>query len=140
MKGLAIRNYDRRDGVVQFILKLMRIMPDKFMLKYALKQVYKFRNKKTDWYCNFMGKAFYKKGLYRREWFEKTKYADFEKIKLKVPYGLEEFLSERFGNYMKPPSPDKIKWEQHAESWDVDTDFRKIMNKEFSFIDEKRLI
>ena len=87
-----------------------------------------------------MGKAFYKKGLYKREWFESTKYIDFEKIRLKVPFGLEAFLTERFGDYMKPPSEDRIKWEQHAESWNVDTDFRKISDKEYSFKDEMRLI
>lgn len=140
MKGLAIRNYDRRKGLVGAILAVMRAMPDKFLLKHALKQVYKYRNKNTNYYCNFMGKAFFKKGIYKKEWFEKTKYCDFEKIKLRVPDKLEDFLSERFGNYMRIPSPEQIKWEQHAEQWDTDLDYREYFGRECSFDDEARLI
>ena len=41
---------------------------------------------------------------------------------------------------MKPPSADRIKWEQHAESWDTETDFRKIMHNIKNYDDEKKLI
>lgn len=140
MKGLAIRNYDRRGGVVALVLKIMRAMPDKFMLNFALKQVYRYRNRQTDYFCNFMGKAFFKKGIYKKEWFLKTQYVDFEKIKLRVSCGLEEFLTERFGDYMKIPSADRIKWEQHAEEWDVKRGFTEILNREFNFSDEIKLI
>lgn len=140
MKGLAIRNYDRRKGSISAILKIMRVMPDKFMLNFALKQVYRYRNRKTNYFCNFMGKAFFKKGIYKKEWFLKTQYVDFEKIRLKVSCGLEEFLAERFGDYMKIPSADRIKWEQHAEEWDTKKDFKVVMERKFNFKDEIRLI
>lgn len=140
MKGLAVRHYDRRKGLVGVVLAIMRAMPDKFLLKHALKQVYKYRSKKTNYYCNFMGKAFFKKGIYKKEWFENTKYCDFEKIKLKVPEKLEEFLSERFGNYMRIPSPEQIKWEQHAEHWDTRVDYQEYLGRECSFTDETKLI
>lgn len=140
MKGLAIRNYDRRKGIIGVILALMRKMPDKFLLKHALKQVYKYRNKTTSYYCNFMGKAFFKKGIYKKEWFENTKYCNFEKIKLKVPGKLEEFLSERFGDYMRIPSPEQIKWEQHAEYWDTEVDYQEYLERKCTFADEGRLI
>ncbi len=140
MKGLAIRGYDRRGGMVALILKILRKMPDKFLLKFALKQVYKYRDKKTNYFCNFMGKAFFKKGIYKKEWFENSKDCNFEKVILKVPQNLEEFLKERFGDYMKLPSPERIKWEQHAEAWDTEMDYKKVLNREFAFLDEKRLI
>ena len=38
----------------------------------------------------------------------------FEKVELRVPVGLHNFLTERFGDYMVPPSAERIKWEQHA--------------------------
>lgn len=140
MKGLAVRNYNRRGGCVAAILRIMRKMPDKFLLKFALKQVYGYRSKKTDYYCNFMGKAFFKKGIYKREWFEDSKDMAFEKVTLKVPIGLEAFLTERFGDYMKPPSTERIKWEQHAEEWDTDRDFQELLNRKCCFKDEEKLI
>lgn len=120
MKGLAIRGYNRRGGFLGLALKMMKSMPDRFLVKHGLKQVYKYRNKETDYFCNFMGKAVFKNAIYKKEFFEKTEYLPFEKVKLKAPVKLHEFLSERFGDYMTPPSPERIKWEQHAESWDFD--------------------
>lgn len=140
MKGLAIRNYDRRKGWVGVILAMMKAMPDRFLLKHALKQVYKYRNKDTNYYCNFMGKAFFKAGIYKKEWFSRTRDCNFEKVTLKVPYGLENFLSERFGDYMRIPSPEKIKWEQHAEYWDIDMDYQEYLGRKCTFSDEKKLI
>ena len=120
MKGLAVRGYNRRGGFLGFALKVMSRMPDRLWVKRGLKQVYKYRNKKTNYFCNFMGKAVFKNAIYKREYFENPEYAPFEKVKLKVPLKLHEFLSERFGDYMKPPTPERIKWEQHAESWNFD--------------------
>lgn len=140
MKGLAIRGYSRRKGFLGFVLKVMAKMPDKFLVKYGLEQVYKYRNKKTDFYCNFMGKAVFNNAIYKKEYFETTEYVPFEKVQLKVPVKLHDFLSDRFGDYMIPPSPDRIKWEQHAESWDTDKDFREVLYHCKTFKDEIRLI
>ena len=42
---------------------------------------------------------------------------------------------------MIPPSPERIKWEQHAESWNIEKDFREVMSgRTFTFVDEKKLI
>lgn len=140
MKGLAIRGYDRRGGFLGFALQVMSKMPDKFLVKYGLKQVYRYRYRKTDYFCNFMGKAVFKNAIYKREFFEKTEYVPFEKTELRAPAKLHEFLTDRFGDYMKPPSPDRIKWEQHAESWSTDKDFREILPQCRNFDDENRLI
>lgn len=140
MKGLAIRGYNRRGGFLGFVLKVMAKMPDFFLVKHGLKQVYKYQNRKTNFYCNFMGKAVFKNGIYKHEYFAETEYAPFEKVQLRVPKKLHEFLSDRFGDYMKPPSSDRIKWEQHAEYWNTSKDFRTIGYKDFGFKDEKKLI
>ena len=64
----------------------------------------------------------------------------FEKITLKVAKGLEAFLTERFGDYMKPPSLDRIKWEQHAEEWDIEKDYQEFLGRKCEFKDEWKLI
>lgn len=141
MKGLAIRGYKRRGGFLGSVLKIMKLLPDKMWVKYGLKQVYKYRNKQTDFYCNFMGKAVFKNAIYRKEYFAPTEYVPFEKVLLKVPVKLHEFLSDRFGDYMTPPTFERIRWEQHAKSWSVDTDFREVVEGiTLGFTDEKKLI
>lgn len=137
MKGLAIRGYNRRGGFLGFALKVMSRMPDRLWVKHGLKQVYKYRNKKTNYFCNFMGKAVFKNAIYKREYFENPEYVPFEKAELKAPEKLHEFLSERFGDYMKPPSPEKIKWEQHAESWNFD---KQYFVGDGTYMDEAKLI
>ena len=65
----------------------------------------------------------------------------FEKTKLKVSATLHDFLTERFGDYMKIPSPERIKYEQHAESWSTTQDFKTVLGKNnMSFKDEARFI
>lgn len=140
MKGLAIRGYDRRGGFLGFALKVMAKMPDYFLVKHGLKQVYRYRDQKTDYFCNFMGKAVFKNAIYKHEYFAETEYAPFEKVELRVPKKLHEFLSDRFGDYMKPPSPDRIKWEQHAESWDICKDFHDLLPTCVDYRDEHKLI
>lgn len=140
MKGLAIRGYSKRKGWLGFALKVMAHMPDRFLVMYGLKQVYRYRNKKTNYYCNFLGKAVFKNAIYKKEYFENAVDVPFETIHLRVPAKLHDFLSERFGDYMKPPSPERIKWEQHAEFWDTDRDFREYIQCVKDYSDEKKLI
>lgn len=140
MKRLAHGGYNRRKGFLGFILKVLKLFPKNMLVKHGLKQVYKYRNKETKYYCNFLGKAVYKNAIYKREWFEKHVYAPFEKTQLKVPENLHDFLSYRFGDYTKTPSLDKIKWEQHAEEWNTEKDFREVLSRPFLFEDEKKLL
>lgn len=140
MKGLAIRKYDRKKGFLGFCLKLMSKMPDRFLVKHGLKQVYKYRNKNTKCFCNFLGRAVFKNAVYDKSYFVPTAYVPFEKVKLKAPVNLEKFLSLRFGDYMKPPSKEQIKLQQHAESWDFDTQYRASSHKNDVYRDERKLI
>lgn len=138
-KGLVHRNYKRK-GFSGVVLKLLRILPRKFLIKYGLKQVYKYSDETTTNFCNFMGKATFKNAIYSRDWFVPTVYMQFENIQLKVPEKIQEFLTFRFGDYMQIPSIEKIKREQHAQEWSIKQDFRELLGREFTFKDEKKLI
>lgn len=140
MKGLANRNYRGKGGLLGLAIRLIGLTPSRFLLKYALRQVYKYRDCKTNFYCNFLGRAVFKNAIYKRVFFERTRYAPFETIRLRVPVKLHEFLTDRFGDYMTPPPPEAIKRMQHAEKWDVDKDFREYLDCIDSFGDERRLI
>ena len=135
-KGVALRERNRHHGIRRAAITLTGVLPDRFLVKHALKQVYRYRNKKTDYYCNVLGKAVFKKGIYKKEWFDNPVYAPFENVRLKVPKGLHEFLSQRFGDYMKPPPPDRIRYEQHAVSWDFE--HQKMISPDYQ--DEVKLI
>lgn len=120
VKGLANKPYNRRDGLAGIIVKAAKILPKRFLLDYGLKQVYHWRDTKTEFFCNFLGKALFKNGKYRYSDFAHSKRVPFETIELNVAEGLEHFLSDRFGDYMKPPSAERIKYEQHASRWNLE--------------------
>ena len=136
IKGMSMRGYNRQKGLKKVLLSVSKVLPRKLMVDFALKQVYRYRNCKSDYLCNFLGKAVYKRGIYKRKWFENNKNMPFEKIELKVPGGLHEFLSERFGDYMTPPSEDRIKWEQHAVMWNTNAS----INEGGAYSDEYKLV
>ena len=140
VKGLSMRGYNRQKGLKKFLVCLSKILTKRLMVDFALKQVYRYRNSKSDYYCNFLGKAGYKKGLYKKEWFSKTEHVPFEQTQLRTPIGLHEFLTERFGDYMTPPSEERIKWEQHAMKWDTENDFSVYVNQARDFSDERYLV
>ena len=139
LKSLANKHYSKRKGAVGLLMKILRLFPERFLIRHGLKEVYKYRNKNTNYYCNFLGKAGYKKGLYKKSMMYPFKKEKFEKVELFVPANLDEFLKCRFGDYMKIPSADQIKWNQHAEMWDVNESYIKktgIKSKE----DESKLM
>ena len=135
-KGLALRENDRHSGIRGFVINFAKLLPEKFLVTHGLKQVYNYRKKRSDYYCNFLGKAVFKKGIYKKEWFDKKIYVTFETVQLKVPEKLHDFLIERFGDYMKLPTSDRIKYEQHATKWSLEQ--QKLVTPEYK--DEWKLI
>lgn len=119
VKGLANKVYKRRGNLTYLMLRIAGLLPKRFLLDFGLRQVYRFRNEDSEYFCNFLGKARLKNGIYKRRYFKDIKQMPFETISLNVPAGLENFLSERFGDYMKTPSPERIRYEQHASKWEL---------------------
>ena len=139
MKGAANRGYDKKGGFIGFALKCMQLTPKKMLVDFALNQIYRFRNEKSKYLCHFMGRALLNNGLYKRTYFEKTKKVDFETIKLNVPYNVEEYLSDRWGDYMKLPSEEEIKKYQHSWKWS-ETEYFDNYKKNHLYKDECNLI
>lgn len=140
-KGLADRGYNRRKDFGGVLLKVLALLPKGFAVRLAMRNVYRYDDKETDYYCNFMGKSNFDKSIYKNDWMDKTVYAPFETIELKIPAQIEKYLRKRFGDYMVFPSAERIAWEQHAKNYSLDTDFRKLINRDYDiFTDESKLI
>ena len=55
-----------------------------------------------DYYVLYVDKCC-DKYIYKKEWFEKTEYVDFENLKVPIPCGNHEILTLCYGDYMTPP-------------------------------------
>lgn len=139
IKSLANRNYKRRGILANIILKPLRWLPKRFLLSFSLKQIYRKSTVETEYYCHYLGRAGYSKGLYKSSQFKNTKYLPFEKTKLKVPEKVEEYLKDRWGDYMKIPSIEQIKRYQHSSDWTADGS-KNGMDKTHIYADEYNLI
>jgi len=127
VKRQALRDISRYGFALRCVLRLAKMFPKLMLVKYALKQVYKYRNESSDYLCHYVGKAKFKSGTYKREWFAEAKAVPFETVELNVPIKVEKFLSERFGDYMKIPDMSKIRREQHACLWDTEKNYTELI-------------
>jgi len=138
-KGQSYKNIIY-SGKKKILTDVLRLLPKSFLMKKAFNELYRYDNKNTKYVCHFMGKAFYKKGLFEAKDFEVSKPAAFEKVTLEIPIGAENYMLQRFGDYMKLPQKEDIKKDQHAWKWDVSNDFSKYVNEKRCFEDEKILV
>lgn len=140
LKALSNQKYKKRTGGVQLVLSIVRLFPKNFLLKKAYKELYRYDGEETNWYCHFVGKPMFSNGRYRKDIFVPEKMVQFETLKLPAPGKLEEFLQIRYGDYMKVPSQDKMKYDQHAKKWDTKIPFQTYVNPESDYSDENMLI
>ncbi|MBD5174713.1 MAG: LicD family protein [Bacteroidales bacterium] len=139
VKSLANRNYSRRGLIANLILKPLKLLPKRAFVKYALKQIYSNSATNSKYLCHYLGRAGYKKGLYNRVQFSSTIKVPFETIALRVPSGVEDYLHSRWGDYMKLPSEEDIRYYQHTSHWDINTYFDGYSQDGY-YPDEKNLI
>lgn len=139
IKSLANRNYNRRGLLANLILKPLKWLPKRAFVGYALKQIYKSSGNSSEYLCHYLGRAGYKRGLYKREDFKTTKRVPFETISLRVPIGVEDYLHSRWGDYMKLPSEEEIRYYQHSSSWEIEKTF-DCFNIDSYYPDEGNLI
>lgn len=122
LKSLANRNYMRHGLLGNMVLKPLKWLPKRAFVDFAIKQIYHNCNKSTKYFCHYLGRAGYSKGLYKSEYFATTKRVPFETITLRVPGRVEEYLRDRWGDFMKIPSDDEIAYYQHSSDWsDIQT-------------------
>ena len=128
-------------GMKKLAVNIIKMIPQDFGVFYAYKILYGYDDKKTPFVCDFMGKAFFRKGIYSESYFSEYTRVPFEKVTFNAPSNIHEYLTERFGDYMKLPPIDSIKQAQHAWKWDTERNFTEYVdNTSLNFSDETKLV
>lgn len=125
LKSLANRTYKKRGLLFYFCLKPLAWLPKRFLLNYALNQIWKYKDDDCQNYFHLYIGHSLKKSIYPKEIFSRYNLMDFETIKLRAPQGVKEYLTILFGDYMKIPNMDNIKWHQHTNRWSPTDNFDK---------------
>ncbi len=138
-KGAGNRGYNRKKGLVGAMVKVLGWLPKRFLVNFALKQAFRFRNESSHYLSHFMGRPLLNTGVYKCEYFNGVRRVPFEAITLNVPIEVEKYLSERWGDYMKLPPIEEIKKYQHAWKWS-DTETFPGFKENGDYKDEKYLL
>lgn len=136
-KGLADRG-NKKNGIIGLSMNFLRLLPNSALIGYALKQLYRFRNENSEYLCHFLGHANLKNALYKRDYFRENKSVPFEQTTLSVPSKVEDYLRDRWGDYMKIPPIEEIKKCQHSSDWS-DTETFEGFREEGCYKDEDLL-
>ncbi len=135
IKGAAEMNYNRRGKFVSIALAPFRWFPKRFLCNYGVSQIRKYQNEECHNYFHYYFSMPISHSIYPKELFANYDLIDFETIQLRVPTGVKQYLKILFGDYMKIPNINEIRFRQHTNNWSVDTPFKP--NGKGTFEDEE---
>ena len=123
---LRKRGYQTRSIKKKLVMFIAGIFVKGFIKKGLIKFVRSKNNKQTRMVGHFFGRARYKNTTFPKEYLGKQRYVDFENTKLPVPEKVEEYLTLRYGDYMKmPDEATKASYPVHALVWDTQKDYKE---------------
>lgn len=125
IKSFANKTYKKRGLLYYYALKPLSWLPKRFLLDFSLNQIWRYKDKNCENYFHYYIGYPLKKSIYPKSIFRKYELIDFETIKLRVPIGVKEYLEIMFGDYMKMPDIDRIRWTQHTNKWSPNQPFKK---------------
>lgn len=127
--ALSQRNWRPKSFAQSSVLKTLKILPCKFMAKRCYKKIYKYDRLTNNYkYCYWITPAKFKNGIFDKTFFENPIDIPFEDTVLYGPEKIKEYLSYRYGDYMKLPSEEAQKAAVHAYFYDVSKDYKEFFN------------
>lgn len=128
--SLSQRNWKPKTKTHKFALKLLKIMPTKVLSELFYKLIYRYDELESDYgYCYFITKANFQQGVFNSSMFNKPVNIDFEDTVLLGPSKIKEYLSHRYGDYLRLPSLEEQKAAVHAEFFDTENGYESYFSE-----------
>lgn len=126
--GLSQRNWKPKSKSQEFVLKSLKFLPCKLMARIAYSHIYVYDNRKDNFkYCYWITPAKFRNGLFDKTFFEKPVDVPFEDTKLLGSEKIKEYLTYRYGDYMKLPSEEQRKAAVHAYVFDTEKNYTEYL-------------
>ncbi len=93
--------------------------------KFAEKKMTKYKINDCEYVTELCSGPKYMKNEYKKEWFEKAIYREFEGELMPIPVGYDQYLRSAFGNYLKLPPKEKQKPEHNVVYCDLENSYKK---------------
>ena len=126
--GLSMRNWKPKTRTQALVLKSLKIMPCKTMANIAYRRIYRYDQLQDGYrYGYWITYGTFKNGLYDSDYFADPVDTPFEDTMLLGPSKVNEYLHDRFGDYMKLPPEEKRKEKVHAMMYDTEKDYSEYL-------------
>lgn len=127
--GLSQRNWKPKNKLQSLILTSLKVLPCRFLTKKFYKRIYKYDNLEDNYkFCYWITPAKFYSGLFDSKFFQTPIDILFEDTMLLGSQYIKDYLSYRYGNYMKLPSEEMQKAAVHAMKYDVNKDYSEYLN------------
>lgn len=122
--GLSQRGWQPKSTAHALALKALKLLPNKWLSARCYKRIYKYDGKTEGFrWCYWITKASFRGGLFEEKYFSDPTDIPFEDTMLMGSRHIKEYLSARYGDYMKLPSEAEQKAAVHAEIFDTEKDY-----------------
>lgn len=120
---------------------LLNIIPSKKLrwriVRKAEKEMTKYKISDCEYITELCSGPKYMQNEYKKEWFEKAIYKEFEGEKMPIPIGYDEYLKMAFGDYMKLPPKEKQIPDHNVVYCDLENSYKKYKGIYYCLKEEK---
>lgn len=128
--ALSQRNWKPKTKQQALMLKLLKLLPCKWMAKVAYRRIYHYDSRQDNYrYCYWITPAKFRNGLFHKSFFASAVDIPFEDTVLMGSEKIKEYLAYRYGDYMKLPSKEAQKAAVHAYIFDTEKDYTEYVGK-----------
>lgn len=126
--ALTQRNWKPKTSSQAMVVQLLKVLPCKLIANWCYKQIYKYEDMVDGFkWCYWITPAKFRSGIFDKEYFENPVDVQFEDTKLLGSAHIKEYLTYRYGDYMKLPSEAAQKAAVHAMIYDTEKDYTEYL-------------
>lgn len=124
--AISHRGWHPKNLKQKLAVACLRLLPNRLLLRKCYRDIYSYDNLQGDFvWSYYITKAKFNQGMFRKDFFEKPTDIPFEDTVLMGPDNIREYLSIRYGDYMKLPSVEQQKMDVHAYIFDTEKDYKE---------------
>ena len=126
--GISQRNWIPKTKGQAIVLKSLKFMPCKLMTRIAYSHIYYYdKLQKNYFYSYWITRADFSEGLFEPSYFEEPVDIPFEDTVLLGSKKIKQYLTKRYGDYMKLPSKEQQEAAVHAMIYDTEKDYTEYL-------------
>lgn len=128
--GLSQRNWIPKNNVQKILISIIKMLPSELLATICYSHIYNYDGIQSGFKWSYwITKSKFNQGLFDKKFFDNAVDIQFEDTQFKCSPYVTEYLTLRYGDYMKLPSVEEQKNVVHAEIYDVYKDYKEYLGE-----------